>query len=328
MQISRIVAGGGLLCAASLFSIGASAVTTVYSFTGGGGLNPPGDATTSGWMTENRTSFVGLAPTTVLDNGVVSLAPGNWLDQFGPFDGAYSGTATITDGVLTSGTLSWTGQIGFEATSAPGFPGIGFYAITLVNGSYNLLTGAYTGSQGCAANPAGLAPTACAFEQTGVSNMTQGTTSFVDNGNGTVTLTMASNQFTINGGIKDTVPGDHTGSLGYNSVLRWVLNASIVNPDTDGDGVPNVSDNCRLLSNANQADSNGDGFGNRCDGDLNNNNTTNAQDYVLFRQQLGQPSAAPVYNAADINSNGAVNAQDYVLFRGLLGSPPGPGAGP
>ncbi|MEO8224989.1 MAG: hypothetical protein ABI661_09285, partial [Gammaproteobacteria bacterium] len=58
------------------------------------------------------------------------------------------------------------------------------------------------------------------------------------------------------------------------------------------------------------------------------NGTTNAQDYVLFRAQLGQPSIAPVYNKADINCNATVNAQDYVLFRGLLGGAPGPGAGP
>ena len=93
--------------------------------------------------------------------------------------------------------------------------------------------------------------------------------------------------------------------------------------DTDADGVVDALDNCRLVSNSTQVDSNGDGYGNRCDGDLNNNGATNAQDYVLFRQQLGQPSVAPTYNAADINANGAVNAQDYVLFRGLLGSAPG-----
>jgi len=100
----------------------------------------------------------------------------------------------------------------------------------------------------------------------------------------------------------------------------------------DGDGRGNVCDNCRNLANNTgagaQADSDSDGFGNRCDGDLNQNSATNAQDYVLFRQQLGQPSPAPVYNRADINSNAVVNAQDYVQFRGLLGSPPGPGAGP
>lgn len=96
--------------------------------------------------------------------------------------------------------------------------------------------------------------------------------------------------------------------------------------DTDGDGVRDDTDNCTLLPNPNQADSDADGFGNRCDGDLNGNGFTNSQDYVLFRAQLGQPSPAPVYNPADFNTNGFVNAQDYVLFQQLLGAPPGPRA--
>ncbi len=94
--------------------------------------------------------------------------------------------------------------------------------------------------------------------------------------------------------------------------------------DTDGDGVVDALDNCRTLANANQVDSNGDGFGNRCDADLNGNNSVNAQDTGLYRQQLGQPSVAPTYNAADLNTNGSVNAQDTGIYRQLLGSPPGP----
>jgi len=102
----------------------------------------------------------------------------------------------------------------------------------------------------------------------------------------------------------------------------------LVNPftDTDGDTVAQLYDNCTTLSNASQCDSDFDGFGNRCDGDLNNNTFTNAQDTTLFRQQLGGASVAPVFNEADLNCNGFVNAQDTTLFRGLLGNPPGPSA--
>ena len=80
-----------------------------------------------------------------------------------------------------------------------------------------------------------------------------------------------------------------------------------------------------------QCDSDADGFGNRCDGDLGpgtGNGFTNAQDNTLFKAQLGQPSVGPAFNKADINCNGFVNAQDNTLFKALLGSPPGPGAGP
>ncbi len=98
----------------------------------------------------------------------------------------------------------------------------------------------------------------------------------------------------------------------------------IISIDTDRDGVPDDTDNCTLLSNAAQCDSDGDGYGNRCDADMNNNEATNAQDTTLYRQQLGQPSVGPAFNKADLNCNGAVNAQDTTLFRQLLGSPPGP----
>ena len=105
--------------------------------------------------------------------------------------------------------------------------------------------------------------------------------------------------------------------------------------DTDSDLRGNVCDNCRTLANntgaAAQCNSDGDAFGNRCDGDIapgSGNNFTNAQDNTTFKALLGQPSLAPVYNKADINCNGFVNAQDNTSFKGLIGSPPGPGPGP
>ncbi|MBN8279917.1 MAG: thrombospondin type 3 repeat-containing protein [Gammaproteobacteria bacterium] len=110
-----------------------------------------------------------------------------------------------------------------------------------------------------------------------------------------------------------------------NSVIDYgLVTVDVSNADADGDGVVDVVDNCTLLPNPGQCDSDGDGFGNRCDGDLTNNGATNAQDTVVFRNRLGKPSTAPTYNAADLNCSGAVNAQDTVLFRLLLGSPPGP----
>ncbi len=110
-----------------------------------------------------------------------------------------------------------------------------------------------------------------------------------------------------------------TGSFNWDYGLAWQLRT-----DTDADQAPDELDNCTLVSNASQCDSDGDGYGNRCDGDLNNNGATNAQDAALFRAELGMPSVAPTFNSADINCNGAVNAQDNSLFRSLLGSPPGP----
>jgi Thrombospondin type 3 repeat len=105
---------------------------------------------------------------------------------------------------------------------------------------------------------------------------------------------------------------------------KFAINATSATADTDLDGVLDIADNCTLESNASQCDSDSDGYGNRCDGDMNNTGATNAQDTVLFRQQLGQPSLAPAFNEADLNCNGTVNAQDTTLYRQLLGVPPGP----
>jgi len=94
--------------------------------------------------------------------------------------------------------------------------------------------------------------------------------------------------------------------------------------DADADGAHDGQDNCINIANSEQIDSDNDGFGNRCDGDMDNNGSTNAFDTPLFRQQIGQPSVAPTYNIADLNANGYVNAFDIPLFRSLLGSAPGP----
>jgi hypothetical protein len=90
-------------------------------------------------------------------------------------------------------------------------------------------------------------------------------------------------------------------------------------PDSDRDGVPNKSDNCSRKANADQFDADGDGFGNACDADLNNDGATNAVDSSLFRVAFG--TANPV---ADFNHDGAVNALDSSLFRALFGTVPGP----
>jgi hypothetical protein len=47
-----------------------------------------------------------------------------------------------------------------------------------------------------------------------------------------------------------------------------IENGTEKNPDLDGDGVPNLSDNCELVSNVNQTDFDNDSVGDVCDEDL------------------------------------------------------------
>ncbi|MEO0423570.1 MAG: FG-GAP-like repeat-containing protein [Pseudomonadota bacterium] len=109
----------------------------------------------------------------------------------------------------------------------------------------------------------------------------------------------------------------------FDGVLSVDLNrfAPLGEVDTDGDGVPDSADNCSLLPNPGQLDSNGDGFGNRCDPDLNNDNIVNLGDVALFRDAFGTDDPD-----ADFTGDGIVNGIDFRILRSFFGSPPGPGA--
>ena len=96
-----------------------------------------------------------------------------------------------------------------------------------------------------------------------------------------------------------------------------------VSPDADGDGVADAIDNCTLVSNADQRDTNGDGYGNACDPDLDNNGIVNFAD-------IGQ--WVPLFNTAcgdidaDFDGDGGCNFADYALFPQYFLQPPGPSA--
>ena len=102
---------------------------------------------------------------------------------------------------------------------------------------------------------------------------------------------------------------------------------SLDGTDTDSDGVRDSLDNCIEQSNADQYDSDGDGFGNRCDADiaLPNDNVVNLTDFSKFRAAFG--ATAPLTAAqedADFNGDGTVNLSDFSIFRSGFGKAPGP----
>lgn len=91
--------------------------------------------------------------------------------------------------------------------------------------------------------------------------------------------------------------------------------------DRDDDGVTNDVDNCLTVDNAAQRDTDGDGFGNFCDADLNNDGIVNPTDLGLFRSVFF--SADP---DADFNGDGVVNVADLGIIRSRFLVSPGPSA--
>ena len=97
--------------------------------------------------------------------------------------------------------------------------------------------------------------------------------------------------------------------------------------DSDSDGVDDNCDNCTATSNAAQIDTDGDGHGNACDGDFQNNCATNIFDLFAFKAAFG--SSDPADAQYDMNSTGgptAVNIFDLFVFKVLFGLAPGPSA--
>ncbi len=90
--------------------------------------------------------------------------------------------------------------------------------------------------------------------------------------------------------------------------------------DPDADGVLNSADNCPLVANPLQLDTNGDLYGNACDPDLDNNGAVDFLDLAALKDQFFQTGALD----ADFNSDGEVNFLDLAVIKTFFFMPPGP----
>lgn len=113
----------------------------------------------------------------------------------------------------------------------------------------------------------------------------------------------------------------HSSTFGGGEIRTFVT----VVPDADVDGILDANDNCTVVSNATQLDTDSDGYGNMCDGDLNNSGTVTTADFGMLRSVLGQPASfSPLAAAADMNGSGNVSTADFGMLRARLGTAPGP----
>jgi uncharacterized protein (TIGR03790 family) len=78
--------------------------------------------------------------------------------------------------------------------------------------------------------------------------------------------------------------------------------------DTDGDGVANASDNCQQVPNANQRDTDADGYGNICDADLDNDGIVETSWGVV-----SPPAAIRDYEWIQIYASNALYDPDFDL---------------
>ena len=91
--------------------------------------------------------------------------------------------------------------------------------------------------------------------------------------------------------------------------------------DSDGDGIYDGFDNCSNVINPGQEDADGDGHGNLCDGDFNNDCAVDFIDMVTLI--AGLEGADPVL---DLDSSGTVDSFDQQIFKTVFGITPGPSA--
>ena len=101
--------------------------------------------------------------------------------------------------------------------------------------------------------------------------------------------------------------------------------------DTDLDGVFDINDNCPLVANGplipdaggnSQRDTDGDGIGNICDPDFNNDGVVNAADLAYLKSHFFSTDPN-----ADMNGDGFVNAADLAILKNMYFKPPGPSCG-
>lgn len=88
--------------------------------------------------------------------------------------------------------------------------------------------------------------------------------------------------------------------------------------DTDGDGVGDFRDNAVDVANPDQRDSNGDGYGNVVDPDLNQDLVVDLLDLSLFEAVFDSGDAD-----ADFNGDGSVDLLDLSVLDAYFGGPPG-----
>ena len=88
--------------------------------------------------------------------------------------------------------------------------------------------------------------------------------------------------------------------------------------DGDLDGVDDAVDNCAAAANAGQADADGDGAGDACDADYDNNGVVDEADFDIIAAAFGSVAGEEAFvAAADHDGDGVIAGVDLGIHRGL-----------
>jgi hypothetical protein len=96
-------------------------------------------------------------------------------------------------------------------------------------------------------------------------------------------------------------------------------------PDQDSDTICDPDDNCLIKFNPTQTDTNGDGFGNVCDADWDNNGSVGATDLGLWKVHFGHVNLHAIDRDIDCVEppNQIVGALELGCWKVCFGLPPG-----
>ena len=123
--------------------------------------------------------------------------------------------------------------------------------------------------------------------------------------------------------------------LAYATLLTLCLAASVFAqslPDTDGDGVVDLVDNCEAVANgplagacSSQEDANANGYGNACEADWDQDGIVGSSDFLIFSASFGSVPGDPHWAPhVDSDCDGTIGGSDFLLFSSQFGDPPGP----
>lgn len=301
----------------------------LVSFMGGGvldktgrcGILNPNFVSGSGLTDTSNYKFTGLidGPT---DSTSCEAAGGTWQTH------AYGGYAYVlrADGIRV-----------IEAMDYAAYPNL-TYVPTVAGGV------AYNNDENAVSQPVADitgTPNAFAFADKGalVNTLTYSDAVTLNGLTRETVITITDGEYSINSGAftsdrgvvvnNDSVQVRATSSSSIDTTVTATLTVGSVSSafniisgnDSDGDGIIDAFDNCTVVANADQTDTDGDNYGNACDADFDNDGFINSVDIAPFKAAYKTQGANI---QADLNNDGIVNAGDIYPFKAMFFSAPGP----